>query len=72
MGYKTSTMIGADHLPKVAEDLKAGWEYASIAFVECHGWGEGSVDALDAHFKGTLQEGATIYVTPAVFTHENP
>jgi ABC-type sugar transport system substrate-binding protein len=66
------TIIGADHLPKVAEDLKNGWEYASIAFVECHGWGEGSVIALDDHFKGTLKEGSTIYATPAVFTKENP
>ena len=66
------TIIGADHLPKVSEDLKAGWEYASIAFVECHGWGEGSVVALDQHFKGTLKEGSTIYTTPAVFTKENP
>jgi ribose transport system substrate-binding protein len=66
------TIIGADHLPKVAEDLKNGWETASIAFVECHGWGEGSVIALDDHFKGTLKEGSTIYTTPAVFTKENP
>jgi ABC-type sugar transport system substrate-binding protein len=66
------TIIGADHLPQVTTDLKAGWEYASIAFVECHGWGEGSVEALDAHFKGTLKEGSTIYTTPAVFTKENP
>lgn len=66
------TIIGADHLPQVTDDLKAGWEYASIAFVECHGWGEGSVVALDQHFKGTLKEGSTIYTTPAVFTKENP
>ena len=66
------TIVGADHLPKVAEDLANGWEYASIAFVECHGWGEGSVIALDDHFKGTLKEGSTIYATPAVFTKENP
>jgi len=66
------TIIGADHLPKVADDLAKGWEYASIAFVECHGWGEGSVIALDEHFKGTLKEGSTIYTTPFVFTKENP
>jgi ABC-type sugar transport system substrate-binding protein len=66
------TIIGADHLPQVSADLKAGWEYASIAFVECHGWGEGSVIALDQHFKGTLKEGSTIYTIPAVFTKENP
>ena len=59
------TIIGADHLPKVADDLAKGWQYASIAFVGC-GWGEGTVNALDAHFKGTLEEGATIYArTPS-------
>jgi len=66
------TIVGADHLPQVKDDLEKGWEYASIAFVECVGWGEGSVNALHAHFEGTLQEGATIYVIPAVFTHDNP
>lgn len=64
-------IIGADHLPKVAADLKEGWEYASIAFVACP-WGSQSVDALDAHFKGTLEEGATIYTPNIVYTKENP
>ncbi|MGZ8720867.1 MAG: sugar ABC transporter substrate-binding protein [Aeromicrobium sp.] len=66
------TIVGADHLPQVKDDLEKGWEYASIAFVEFVGWGEGSVNALHAHFQGTLQEGATIFVIPAVFTKENP
>jgi ABC-type sugar transport system substrate-binding protein len=65
------TIIGADHLPQVKDDLEKGWEYASIAFVGC-GWGEGTVEALDAHFKGTLEEGATIYTPNTIYTHENP
>ncbi len=65
------TIIGADHLPQVADDLAKGWQYASIAFVGC-GWGEGTVNALDAHFKGTLEEGATIYTENTVYTQENP
>jgi hypothetical protein len=46
-----------------------GWEFASIAFVGC-GWGDGTVEALDAHFNRTLDEeprshGQHVY-------HENP
>jgi ABC-type sugar transport system substrate-binding protein len=65
------TIIGADHLPKVADDLAKGWEYASIAFVGC-GWGNGTVDALDGFFKGTLTEGATIYTENTIYNKENP
>lgn len=73
MGKKAGdiTIIGADHLPQVADDLAKGWEYASIAFVGC-GWGEGTVEALDKHFKGTLEQGSTIYTDNTVYTRENP
>jgi galactofuranose transport system substrate-binding protein len=72
MGKKAGeiTIIGADYLPKVAADIAEGWQYGSIAFVACP-WGEGPVQALDAHFKGTLEEGSTIYTPNIVYTKDN-
>lgn len=63
-------IIGSDHLPQVASDLKAGWETASLQFVSCD-MGKAIVDAFVQHWNGTLTSPIT-NVPAVVWDHSKP
>lgn len=63
------TIIGSDYLPKVADGIRTGYMYASVAYPFCE-WGKAAVDALDGAIHGTLTE-TDILIPPAVFNAEN-
>jgi len=63
-------VVGADHLPQVAADLKSGWEQASLQSVSC-AWGNALANTFAAYFNGKLKS-PIVNIPPVLFTHDNP
>jgi ABC-type sugar transport system substrate-binding protein len=63
-------IVGSDHLPQVAADLKSGWEQASLQSVSC-AWGNALANTFAAYFNGKLKN-PIVNIPPVLFTHDNP
>jgi ribose transport system substrate-binding protein len=63
------TIIGSDYLPKVADGIRTGYMYASVAYPFCE-WGKAAVDALDQAINGTLTE-TEILIPPTIYNKDN-
>lgn len=63
------TIIGSDHLPKVAEAIETDWMLASVAYPFCD-WGKAAVQTMDKIFKGTLTE-TEIVIPSQIYDKEN-
>jgi ABC-type sugar transport system substrate-binding protein len=63
-------IVGADHLPQVAADLKSGWEQASLQSVSC-AWGNALANTFAAYFNGKLKN-PIVNIPPVLFDHANP